>query len=44
MNIKPESNVISQGACPHCSSSDAYTEYDDGHAYCYSCNYRPLLS
>lgn len=22
-----------------CPSSDAYCEYDDGHGYCYSCNY-----
>lgn len=34
------SKVISQGPCPHCNSSDAYTEYDDGHAYCYSCEAR----
>lgn len=25
--------------CPECPSSDAYCEYDDGHGYCYSCNY-----
>jgi twinkle protein len=25
--------------CPVCPSSDAYFEYDDGHAYCFSCNY-----
>lgn len=35
-----ESKVIKQGPCPHCDSSDAYTEYDDGHAYCYSCHAR----
>ena len=35
-----ESKVIRQGPCPHCDSSDAYTEYDDGHAYCYSCHAR----
>lgn len=29
--------VISQGACPQCSSSDAYTEYDDGGFHCFSC-------
>ena len=32
-----DSRMIKQQACPHCSSSDAYTLYDDGHAYCYSC-------
>jgi len=25
--------------CPSCSSSDAYCVYDDGHGWCYSCNY-----
>lgn len=25
--------------CPHCTSSDAYCIYDDGHGYCYSCRY-----
>lgn len=25
--------------CPSCSSSDAYAEYDDGHGYCFSCEY-----
>lgn len=23
--------------CPHCSSSDAYCRYSDGHGYCFSC-------
>jgi len=31
-------SVISQGPCPYCSSSDAYTLYDDGGTYCYSCH------
>lgn len=26
-------------ACPACPSSDAYCVYDDGHGYCFSCNY-----
>jgi hypothetical protein len=26
-----------QGPCPHCTSSDAYTLYDSGWAECYSC-------
>lgn len=25
--------------CPNCPSSDAYCEYDDGHGFCFSCNY-----
>ena len=28
----------SQGKCPNCDSSDAYTTYDDG-SYCFSCGY-----
>jgi Toprim domain-containing protein/primase-helicase-like zinc-binding protein len=24
--------------CPSCKSSDAYSEYDDGHGFCFSCN------
>lgn len=28
-----------QGPCPQCSSSDAYTMYEDGHGYCFSCHY-----
>ena len=25
--------------CPSCSSSDAFCTYDDGHGYCFSCEY-----
>lgn len=25
--------------CPKCPSSDAYHEFDDGHGYCFSCQY-----
>src|SRR5574343_1965369 len=25
--------------CPKCPSSDAYHVYDDGHGYCFSCQY-----
>ena len=32
-----DSTAVSQGACPSCQSSDAYTIYDDGHAWCFSC-------
>lgn len=31
------SKALWRGQCPNCSSSDAYTFYDDGHGYCYSC-------
>lgn len=24
-------------SCPTCPSSDAFTRYEDGHGYCYSC-------
>jgi twinkle protein len=36
----PESNLVMQTACPKCPSSDAYSLYDDGHGYCYSCGHR----
>lgn len=36
---RKSAKVVSQGPCPHCTSSDAYTTYDDGGAYCYSCEY-----
>jgi twinkle protein len=32
-----EGKVVSQGPCPDCDSSDAYTIYDDGHTHCFSC-------
>lgn len=36
------SSVVSQGMCKKCGSSDANTEYADGHFFCYSCrNYIP---
>ena len=35
--MNTESKMIKQGPCPHCKSSDAYTVYDDGHGYCFSC-------
>ena len=31
--------VQSKLPCPQCPSSDAYHEYDDGHGYCFSCEY-----
>lgn len=33
------SKVTSQGPCHECKSSDAFTNYADGHAHCYSCGY-----
>lgn len=35
------SKVVSQGACPKCGSSDAYTTYQDGGTHCFSCGYHP---
>lgn len=32
-----ESNVVSQGPCEACGSSDANTTYDDRHQFCFSC-------
>ena len=31
--------VISQGPCPSCTSSDAWTLYSDGGGYCFSCGH-----
>jgi Zn ribbon nucleic-acid-binding protein len=31
--------VLEQTACSKCSSSDAFTIYDDGHCHCFSCGY-----
>ena len=32
-----EGEFLYHAPCPHCSSSDAYSVYDDGHGYCFSC-------
>lgn len=32
-----EGEFLYHSPCPHCSSSDAYAVYDDGHGYCFSC-------
>lgn len=37
------SEVLHQGPCPACPSSDAYTVYED-HGHCYSCGYHRHLS
>jgi len=34
----PESQLLHKGPCIACQSSDACAVYDDGHAYCFSCN------
>ena len=34
-----DSVVISQGPCPSCPSSDAYTTYSDSHCFCFSCGH-----
>ncbi|MAA65250.1 MAG: topoisomerase [Alteromonadaceae bacterium] len=33
-----ESQLIRHDPCPKCDSSDACAVYDDGHAFCFSCN------
>ena len=33
-----ESNFVRHEPCPKCGRSDAYSVYDDGHGYCFSCN------
>ena len=33
-----ESTFQGHGPCPECKSSDAYSIYSDGHAYCFSCS------
>ena len=37
---KSSDKIVEQTSCPVCPSSDAYTIYEDGHGYCYSCNYK----
>ena len=40
INIISSSKTVEQHIpCPSCPSSDAYCVYDDGHGWCYSCNY-----
>ena len=42
MTSKP---IKTHQPCPMCDSSDAFTLYDDGHGYCFSCEktYKPKL-
>ena len=35
-----ESEFIQHEPCPECGSRDNLARYDDGHAYCFGCNYR----
>jgi twinkle protein len=35
--MSDESTLVSKGPCSSCGSSDANALYDDGHAYCFSC-------
>ena len=37
--IKQESNFLKHEACPKCKSKDNLARYDDGHAYCFGCDY-----
>ena len=40
MTYSQENNeVLTQGPCPNCTSSDAYTVYSDGGSYCFSCGF-----
>ena len=34
-----DSSLLSHGPCPKCGSSDGRAEYDDGHFWCFVCNY-----
>src|SRR6266536_6088353 len=43
-NISKNKIVEQHIPCPVCPSSDAYCVYDDGHGYCFSCEYfKPAL-
>ena len=35
-----ESEFIQHEPCPECGSRDNLARYDDGHAFCFGCNYR----
>ena len=41
--MNTESKMTKQGPCPNCQSSDAFTLYDDGHGYCFSCEFYKAL-
>lgn len=36
---KVESNFLRHEPCPKCKSKDNLSRYDDGHAYCFGCDY-----
>ena len=35
-----DSEFVQHEPCPECGSRDNLARYDDGHAYCFGCNYR----
>ena len=35
-----DSEFIQHEPCPKCGSRDNLARYDDGHAFCFGCNYR----
>jgi len=37
LEAKEDSSFTHHAPCPECSSSDAYSVYTDGHAFCFSC-------
>jgi len=37
MHSEHSSNLLTQGPCESCGSSDAKSVYSDGHTYCYKC-------
>lgn len=39
MQQKKESNFLKHEPCPKCKSKDNLSRYDDGHAYCFGCDY-----
>ena len=39
INQSNDSKFLSHEPCPECGSSDALARYDDGHGYCFSCEY-----
>jgi len=38
-NTHEESEFVQHEPCPECGSRDNLARYDDGHAYCFGCNY-----
>ena len=40
LDTHEESEFIQHEPCPECGSRDNLARYDDGHAFCFGCNYR----